>query len=301
MSLKKAISYNKSQAAKFEWDPSWFDCTTFDEQLIENIKAFQLEHGLAGDGLCGPSTYRRAWTERDSLGDYNADQVISPGQKYIVHNANPFPIKWDKVVLWKQPGGLSAKAGNYSLYAGKEDRKPGFFVTHWDVCLSSKSCASVLDKRGISIHFCIDNDGTIYQLMDTQNVAWHAGGRSWNHNSVGVEVADAYYPKYQSWYEKNGFGPRPVWSGKKVHGRSMDPFLGFYDVQIEALGALWEAISTACGIPLEIPETDSAVDPACEANTFKGFCCHYHLTRRKIDCGGLDMQAVLESAEGLRD
>ena len=43
-----------------------------------------------------------------------------------------------------------------------------------------------------------NDDGTIYQLLDTQHAAWHAGGRLWNHTGIGVEIANAYYLKYQN-------------------------------------------------------------------------------------------------------
>jgi hypothetical protein len=159
-----------------------------------------------------------------------------------------------------------------------------------------------LKKRGISVHFCIDNDGTIYQLLDTQHAAWQAGGRNWNHRSIGVEISNAYYTKYQSWYEKNGYGPRPVRDDVRVHGRRLEEHLDFYPVQIEALKALWKAIHNAHDIPLQCPtdnngQTLNAVHPGSESGNFEGFISHYHLTRRKIDCGGLDIQSLLTELE----
>ena len=35
-------------------------------------------------------------------------------------------------------------------------RKIDLGITHWDVCLNSKSCQSVLNRRGASVHFLID-------------------------------------------------------------------------------------------------------------------------------------------------
>ena len=161
--------------------------------------------------------------------------------------------------------------------------------------------ANVIAKRGISIHFGIDNDGTIYQLLDTQHAAWQAGGRKWNHESIGVEVANAFYPKYQSWYERKGFGSRPVNSAGSVkcHGRGLEEHLGFYDVQVDALKALWKALHKGLGIPLQCP-TDSSgelittVDKECERSKFSGFINHYNLTKRKIDCAGLDLVTLLK-------
>ena len=160
--IEQILKYNKIQARKFGWDPSWFDHDEWDYELVEKIKQFQDEQGLSTDGMCGPGTYRRLWTERED--DHSAPTESGNTERVIIHNGNSFPIHWNKVRLWSDHDGLDTKDGTYSSYAGRDDRNPDFFVTHWDVCLSSKSCAKVLANRGISVHFCIDNDGTIYQL-----------------------------------------------------------------------------------------------------------------------------------------
>lgn len=300
------VFYNKSSADSLGWDPSWFGAVEHDDNLVKAIRKWQKKNGLTADGLCGPSTYRRVWTEReDEISNYAPPTAVcGPGDKFIVHNGNFLPINWDKVILWDEHSGLSCKDGTYTSYAGKPDRKPHFFVNHWDVCLSTESMAKVINKRGISIHFGIDNDGTIYQLLDTQHAAWQAGGRKWNHDSIGVEIANAYYPKYQSWYKKNGFGPRPVnvKGSVKCHGNSLGEHLGFYDVQIEALKALWVAIHKGIGIPLDCPTDGSGnliegVDKVCAASKFKGFINHYNLTSRKIDCAGLDVKKLIKECE----
>ena len=298
MNISEKISYNKMQANRYEWKPSWFDCFDFNEELVESIKKFQTKNGLIADGLCGPTTYRRMWTQRESNLDYVDELIMDSDQhRYIIHNGNPIKIHWPKVVLWDQPYGLQCKKGSYSDKSGKKDREPKFFVTHWDVCLSAKSCAKVLQKRGLSVHFCIDNDGTIYQLLDTQHVAYHAG--SFNARCIGVEVSCAYATKYQSWYKKNGFGERPIIDDAIVHGKKLSPFLGFYQIQKNALAALWEAISRACDIPLELPEEENTISHDVISNKFSGFCCHYHLTTRKIDCAGLDLHDIRDMSLSL--
>ena len=40
-----------------------------------------------------------------------------------------------------------------------------------------------------------------------------------NQRGIGVEIANAYYTKYQDWYVKNGFGERPVVESAEVHGK----------------------------------------------------------------------------------
>ena len=291
------VYYNEASAAKLGWDPTWFGHDAYDEKLVRAIKRWQKENGLTADGLCGPGTFRRIWTEREAnISDYVSPNWDNDGLARIIYNGKEFPIEWDKTVLWTDKGGLMAKLGNYKSMAGQRIRKPTQFVNHWDVCLSSKSCQRVLDRRGISVHFLIDNDGTIYQTMDLQHIGWHAGSSRINAKSIGVEISCAYDLKWQSWYKKNGFGERPIVRDAEVHGKTLRPHLGFYDVQIEALQALWKAVHNACGIPLETPTgaAKNTYTATVSSGKFKGFVSHYHITKRKIDCGGLDIEKLLE-------
>lgn len=299
--------YNSSSASKLGWDPSWFGCDEFDHVLVKAVQKWQRENGLKADGLVGPATYRRVWTEREAtISDHTPDQnFYTMTDKHIIHNGNFIPIEWPKVVLWDETGGFKAKKGCYTDYSGKPDREPTMFVNHWDVCLSSASCARVLNKRGISVHFLIDNDGTIFQMLDTQHKAWHAGIPRYeggNNKGIGVEISNAYYPKYQSWYVKNGFGERPVQEHGWVHGKKLSPFLDFYPDQLAALKALWKACHIGVGIPLEYPKNklghiETSVHKECERGTFKGVCNHYNFIKTKIDCAGLDLPSLLDEVK----
>ncbi len=62
------------------------------------------------------------------------------------------------------------------------------FVLHFDVAGTSKTCFRVLQHlRGLSVHFMLDIDGTIYQTLDVRDTAWHATKS--NPRSIGVEIA----------------------------------------------------------------------------------------------------------------
>ena len=290
--------YNEASAAKLGWEPSWFGERYFDDKLTRAIKKWQKDNGLTTDGLCGPSTFRRLWTERQSeIGSHKP--ATGSYSNYIVYNNEFYPIAWDKVVLWSDTNGLKAKPGTHYSYAGRPKRNIRYFVNHWDVCLSSRSCQSVLDRRGISVHFLIDNDGTIYQTIDMQHAAWHAGSERANRASVGVEITNAYYLKYQDWYIENGFGARPIQDGAWVHGNKLEPFLGFYPAQLKAAKALWKAIHNATEIPYETPlnqfgKTSTRYEQNVAYGKFSGFVSHYHVSKRKIDCAGLDIKEMLE-------
>ena len=152
------------------------------------------------------------------------------------------------------------------------------------------------------MHFLIDNDGTIYQTLDMQHGGWHAGSERVNRASVGVEISNAYYTKYQDWYERNGFGTRPLVDDAWVHGVKLKEHMDFYPVQIEALKALWKAIHKAAEIPYEAPKsqfgtTSTKYEQDVKYGNFSGFISHYHVSKNKIDCAGLDIVKLLEQVK----
>tara|TARA_Y100001963_G_C6421345_1_gene282813 strand:- start:94 stop:483 length:390 start_codon:yes stop_codon:yes gene_type:complete len=116
-----------------------------------------------------------------------------------------------------------------------------------------------------------------------------------------VEISNAYYPKYQSWYTKHGFGERPLVEDAWVHGSQLEPFLGFYPAQLDALKSLWKTIHMATGIPYETPlnqfgRTSTKYEQNVAYGDFSGFVSHYHVSKRKIDCAGLDIKTLLKEA-----
>lgn len=296
MNYSKAIKYNQEQASSLGWEPDWFifEHKFFDADLVDAIAVFQKEYGLNADGYCGPSTYRRKYTERMSEQDEVKTEVFSKSGNVLIYGGEPLPIDWDKVVLWNEPGGLKTDEGHYTNMIGKAKREIKMFVNHWDVCLNSASCSNVLNAPGrqASIHLMVDNDGTIYQSCDLQNIAWHAGGRSWNACSIGVEISNAYYTKYQDWYVRNGYGERPLAQGS-VDGRELEVHLDFYDVQKEAVRAIWKCIHDAFGLPYEAPPIDGLYKPAQDCD-FRGYVHHYNLSSKKIDCGGWNIRKELD-------
>jgi hypothetical protein len=274
-------NYNKRSAKKLGWDPTWLDpiLQEFDKYLIARIKLFQAEHSLSSDGMVGPQTFRRLLSQRD------LDDSVSHG--FLLVDGVKLKINWD-VKLNILPSNCYKKS--------RSTRKPKMIVTHWDATTSADKCKRVLQARKISSHFCIDNDGVIHQYVDTNHIAWHAGGV--NKISIGIDFSNAYYTKYNKWYQANNFGKRPVLDASRVHGRKLKPHLGYYDVQITAYKALLKALSDHYDIPLQCPTENgrlvSKVYEAAAKKKYEGVVCHYHLTRNKIDCAGLELDKILE-------
>ena len=87
-----------------------------------------------------------------------------------------------------------------------------------------------------------------------------------------------------------------------MHGSKLEPFLGFYPEQIEATKALWKAIHGATDIPYETPlsqfgKTSTKYVQDVAYGKFSGFVSHYHISKGKIDCAGLDIKTLLDETE----
>ncbi len=63
------------------------------------------------------------------------------------------------------------------------------------------NCQGALDRltspeAKVSCHYCVDEDGTVYRLVDEERRAWHAGKSYWrgvrdvNSASVGIEIVN---------------------------------------------------------------------------------------------------------------
>ena len=240
-----------------------------------------------------PSDFRRKETEKEA---HKISLEPTSTSNVILCNGEEHPIEWDNVIPFTHTDGFVLPKNCYKT--AKNERRSTMFVCHWDVCLSAKSCFNILKKRKLSVHFLIDNDGTIYQLMDCNDVGYHAGNRKVNNTSLGVEISNAYYPKYQNIYRSRGFGPRPIWKNVKVHDKTLEPFLGFYPVQEQALQALMKALNKVYNIPLQTPTTEgellTTTSRAVYKGTYHGVVNHYHITKRKIDCAGMQLDKLLK-------
>lgn len=188
-------------------------------------------------------------------------------------------------------------------------------VVHYDAAGTSRRCFRVLhDRRGLSAHFLIDLDGTVYQTLDVKERAWHATKA--NDRSVGIEIAgvgafaDPAAPLLSQWYSRDADGlritvpgetgfrvrdfvPRPARGemiAGEIHGRRLHQY-DFTPQQYEALARLTAAL---CRVLPQI-RPDAPRDAAgrvitrrltdAEFAAHRGLLGHYHVQADKVNPG----------------
>jgi N-acetyl-anhydromuramyl-L-alanine amidase AmpD len=209
------------------------------------------------------------------------------------------------------------------------------FVLHYDVCGLSKICFNVLhDHRGLSIHFMLDLDGTIYQTLDLKERARHATIS--NDRSVGIEIANmgAYPPGdtkvLDEWYGRDAAGQTVVTIPARVgdpmlrvknfvaHPARPDPVRGTvqgqdlvqYDFTPQQYAALIK-LTAALGkifprIKLDAPRdaADRVLDhklPDADLAAYQGVLGHYHIQTNKTDPGpALQWEKIITGARALQ-
>ena len=172
------------------------------------------------------------------------------------------------------------------------------FVVHMDGCRDALMCYRVLhDQRGLSVHFMVDNDGTIYQLLDLADCAFHGAGV--NNRSISVELQNRGKAKKgkEDYYTKRGLPARDVVTCK-VHGFYFRAF-DFTDAQYTAMIKLSKAINRILDLPLVSPQQDGkpamGIIEEQAFRDFRGFVGHYHFARRKWDPGPWDFSRMFRA------
>ena len=219
------------------------------------------------------------------------------------------------------------EARGFDLAALRE--RVDLFVLHYDVCGTSRRCFQVLhDLRGLSVHFLLDLDGTIYQTMDLSERGRHATIA--NDRSIGVEIAQmGAWPDLRvlrEWYVPDGSGgvrirlpleggdgglrrpdlllaPRrqDLFEGE-INGRRVVQY-DFTPQQYEALVHLTRALHRALpAIRIRVPRTPDGevlrrALTSDEFRSFQGIVGHFHVQRNKVDPGpAFDWDLLLRAA-----
>jgi hypothetical protein len=180
------------------------------------------------------------------------------------------------------------------------------FVVHHDGCASSDMAFSVMqNERGLSCHFLIDNDGTIFQTIDLALAAYHAA--QWNSASIGVELCNRGDVKLDpNYYSSGKHGPNRKVVPCKINGHTFLAF-DYTDAQWTSFQALARALLRFLpNIPAEYPQSTPGVQhwgtlpeggPG-GSFAFSGYIGHYHLTGQKWDPGPFDFKKFCSGLRG---
>ncbi|HJZ87138.1 MAG TPA: peptidoglycan recognition family protein, partial [Polyangia bacterium] len=181
-------------------------------------------------------------------------------------------------------------------------------VLHLDGCVNSRSCfysmhdlPTAHDTCGLSAHFMVDFDGTIYQTLDPLERAWHAEQE--NNISIGVEICnrgDAGRNELDRLPSE--YRTRPV-KDVVINGHLIHAF-DFRPEQYESVIALTRALLKAFPQIKPVVPTDASGKPIMEVlpnpTAFHGIVGHYHvdLQKQKWDPGALDWDRLLRALNG---
>ncbi|MBN2573011.1 MAG: N-acetylmuramoyl-L-alanine amidase [Deltaproteobacteria bacterium] len=183
------------------------------------------------------------------------------------------------------------------------------FVLHFDGCVNSRSCFKSMHNRtrpgggsgcGLSAHFMIDTDGTIYQTLDLVERAYHAEQE--NSISVGVEICN------RGRYNPNEMHKLPAeWRTRPrrivvINGARYDAY-DFRPEQYESVVALTRTLLRIFPkMKPEVPEENGEVilDTLENPLAFSGIVGHLHvdLDKQKWDPGALDWKRILRALQG---
>lgn len=177
------------------------------------------------------------------------------------------------------------------------------FVVHHDGCNSADMCFAVLqNERGLSCHFLIDNDGTIYQTIDLALMAYHAA--EWNTSSIGVELCNRGDAKSNpNHYQSGKYGPKRNVKPCRINGHTYLAF-EYTEAQRDAFIRLGRALQRLLpNLPAEFPQSSPGVQnedtlPPSASFRFSGYIGHYHLTRQKWDPGPFDFKDFCSKLRG---
>ncbi|HSN28148.1 MAG TPA: N-acetylmuramoyl-L-alanine amidase [Kofleriaceae bacterium] len=177
------------------------------------------------------------------------------------------------------------------------------FVVHHDGCTSSDMCFSVVqNERGLSVHFMIDNDGTIYQTIDLGLMAYHAS--EWNTSSIGVELCNRGDAKKEpNYYSSGRFGPKRDVKPCKINGNTILAF-DYTPQQYDSFMKLARGLQRVLpNLPAEFPQSSAGVQswdtmPPSASFSFSGYIGHYHLTNQKWDPGPFDFKEFCRKLRG---
>ncbi len=169
------------------------------------------------------------------------------------------------------------------------------FVVHHDGCQSSRDCFHVLhDERGLSVHFLIDNDGTIFQTLDLVDCAFQAAGV--NEVSVGVELAN----RGDALRFPNDYHGKRDKLTCTINGHQFLVY-EYTKAQVESMISIGKALARIFpNLPQTFPADggEPLWKTLSDPREYTGYMGHYHVTDQKWDPGPFDFKYFSSKIRG---
>lgn len=151
-------------------------------------------------------------------------------------------------------------------------------VLHHDVTFNPGQTHRVLKQRGLSSHFTVDDDGTVFQFLDPAlHRAVHC--RNFNTSYIGIDINNPCLIDRMDKEDLPDGLARPL-CGCFVNGHEVE-LLGYTEPQINSTSYLVHVLSDSLIIPKVIPR-DLNYHPEID-RTYRGWLYHLHVDPRKID------------------
>ncbi|MBI5608068.1 MAG: N-acetylmuramoyl-L-alanine amidase, partial [Deltaproteobacteria bacterium] len=232
--------------------------------------------------------------------------AVAGAKNYIIVGGEPLAIDGANCVSFKDPGALSFMSGGPEgslieprRFKGKElttieecaDVVRGILI-HSDITADAAGCYRVLKMRGLSTHFMVDWNGTIYQGTDPLYSALHGGGadntlQNTNLQTIGIDMNCMLV-------KVTGDSPPPGSQGKRrifeatINGEPWRS-IGYTDAQYDALTKLIRALKQRFPKIILMPPIGPDKKTMLEQTELDlgkcGIFGHFHLNAQKIDPG----------------
>lgn len=252
---------------------------------VKGLQRAIFGRGASCDGMLGRGT----WAE--VLKRYHRVEAESA---YWVVNDRRLPVQLEEpvqIINFDQAGGLDLhRFGHFST----RSTKPRMIVVHWGG-LDPMQCHRVFSdpEREVSSHAGIglspSSQPTIYQYLDLNHKAWHAGKA--NGASVGIDICQQPGLKWADHYRRAGYDVAPM---ANTTGRGPSRVLSL-DPRIAH--ATHQAIKTLCAlydIPMRCPRGADGMSESGDYyhgvlsdeafSRFTGVIGHHHVIEKKWDC-----------------
>lgn len=298
--------------------------------MVNPIQTLQVRLGVQPDGDYGPISGAALWAAVRS-GDLSTDDPIylaaraaiaagydecspreplegeagpagspsptgplqAPGGAIIIDGRPvPVPPGLPLIVVQYRMGDLGCKPRR---------QRPCQVILHHDAGDNARSTFDVLLARGLSTHFCTDDNGVVLQFADpARDRGSHAlghlrlpgGGRqgiSFNSRSIGIDISNPVIPDGAAGRRDHG---RPL-IADRVHKMPYKG-LGCYPVQVDATIALLRSL---CNNSPDIEPTQYRTDlewPGDIDSSTPGIWGHLHINRGKVDPWGFPWHRLAE-------